>query len=805
MNLNSFKVALRNLAKQKGYTAINIIGLAIGIASALLIALYVYEETTYDKFHPNHERLYRVYLKSRMMGTEMSGAVSCAPVGPTIIKEYADVENFCRTFNFGGDQLVRNGDKTFIAKRAIFADSTFFKVFNGFKLLTGDPQKALSKPNSLVLTQSASKKYFGNSDPVGLTVEVGNDRQKWVITGVMEDVPNSSHFHFDFLLSMVSIPNLADGTFWISNNNYTYLLLKPDADPKVINQHLTELVEKYAYPQAEQFFGTLSSNLEESGSTYGYYTQKVTDIHLKSELQYEFEAGGSEVMVYVFVIIAVFILIIAAINFMNLATARSTKRAKEVGIRKVVGSTRGRIIAQFLVESTLLALISTAIALILVKLALPSFSNLAERTITMNSLPLSATVLILMGIILIIGLAAGSYPAFYLSKFEPVKVLKGKVKSGMKNSWTRGILVVFQFTISIGLLVSTFVVYKQVSFFKDKDLGFKKENILVINRPYAVPRASRESFLNALKEIPSVKEVTATNGLPSTVIGGTGFVPKGSPGNETSIFNFIFTDWDFAKTFELELTDGRYFSRDFASDSAALVLNQAAVKALGLQDPVIGSHIIYNGDNEAVVVGVVKDFNFESLHKSISPLVLCFANTFTYVAVKIDDNDINTTVANIKSKWNEFVPEQEFDYTFLDQMLDNQYGNEKRTGLIFSSFSILAIIIASLGLLGLASYTTEQRTKEIGIRKVVGASTLKVISILIKEVNMLFIIATAIAWPLAWYLMSTWLQNFANKVALSLTEFIIASAITYIIAIITIGYQAIKAANTNPANTLKYE
>lgn len=805
MNLNSFKVALRNLAKQKGYTAINIIGLAIGIASALLIALYVYEETTYDKFHPNHERLYRVYLKSRMMGTEMSGAVSCAPVGPTITKEYADVESFCRTFNFGGDQLVRNGDKTFIAKRAIFADSTFFKVFNGFKLLTGDPQKALSNPNSLVLTQSASKKYFGNSDPVGLTVEVGNDRQKWVITGVMEDVPNSSHFHFDFLLSMVSIPNLADGTFWISNNNYTYLLLKPDTDPKVIDQHLTELVEKYAYPQAEQFFGTLSSNLEESGSTYGYYTQKVTDIHLKSELQYEFEAGGSEVMVYVFVIIAVFILIIAAINFMNLATARSTKRAKEVGIRKVVGSTRGRIIAQFLVESTLLALISTAIALILVKLALPSFSNLAERTITMNSLPLSATVLILMGIILIIGLAAGSYPAFYLSKFEPVKVLKGKVKSGMKNSWTRGILVVFQFTISIGLLVSTFVVYKQVSFFRDKDLGFKKENILVINRPYAVPRASRESFLNALKEIPSVKEVTATNGLPSTVIGGTGFVPKGSPGNETSIFNFIFTDWDFAKTFELGVIDGRYFSRDFASDSAALVLNQAAVKALGLQDPVIGSHIIYNGDNEAVVVGIVKDFNFESLHKSISPLVLCFANTFTYVAVKIDDNDINTTVANIKSKWNEFVPEQEFDYTFLDQMLDNQYGNEKRTGLIFSSFSILAIIIASLGLLGLASYTTEQRTKEIGIRKVVGASTLKVISILIKEVNMLFIIATAIAWPLAWYLMSTWLQNFANKVALSLTEFIIASAITYIIAIITIGYQAIKAANTNPANTLKYE
>jgi putative ABC transport system permease protein len=384
-------------------------------------------------------------------------------------------------------------------------------------------------------------------------------------------------------------------------------------------------------------------------------------------------------------------------------------------------------------------------------------------------------------------------------------VLKGKVKSGMKNSWTRGILVVFQFTISIGLLVSTFVVYKQVSFFRDKDLGFNKDNILVINRPYAIPRASRESFLNALKEIPSVKEVTATNGLPSTVIGGTGFVPKGSPGNETSIFNFIFTDWDFAKTFELEVTDGRYFSRDFASDSAALVLNQAAVKALGLKDPVIGSHIIYNGDNEAVVVGVVKDFNFESLHKSISPLVLCFANIVNYVAVKIDDNDINTTVANIKSKWNEFVPEQEFDYTFLDQMLDNQYGNEKRTGLIFSSFSILAIIIASLGLLGLASYTTEQRTKEIGIRKVVGASTLKVISILIKEVNILFFIATAIAWPLAWYLMSNWLQNFANRVALSLTDFIIASAITYIIAIITIGYQAIKAANTNPANTLKYE
>ncbi len=510
-------------------------------------------------------------------------------------------------------------------------------------------------------------------------------------------------------------------------------------------------------------------------------------------------------MVYVFMLIAVFILVIAAINFMNLSTARSAKRAKEVGIRKVVGSTKSKLIGQFLTESVLVSTISLVIAIGLILIAIPGFNSIAGKEMTLSSLPVALTLGILLATILVVGFAAGSYPAFFLASFEPLKVLKGKLQTGMKNSFLRGSLVVVQFIITIGLLISTFVVYNQISFIQTKDLGYNPKNILVINRPYAISQENRESFLNELRMLPNVESVSRANSLPTTIIGNTVMQKKGAPSDDMQSLNFFFAYHDFDKVMQFKMAKGRYFSEDFASDSSAMVINEAAVKAFGFDGDPVGQLVMMNLTDERTVVGVIEDFNYESLHQKISPLVIACQPVYTYVTIRISGNNSQESIRSIQSKWDEFVPDQAFDYFFMDQAIENQYSEEKRAGILFSSFSILAIIIATLGLLGLSSYSAEQRTREIGIRKVLGANMKLVVWLLLNEINRLFVIATIISWPISWYLMSKWLEGFAFRITLTPWIFIGASIFAYIIAVLTVGYQAMKAAKTNPAITLKYE
>jgi putative ABC transport system permease protein len=801
---NYIKVSIRNLISQRGYTLINIFGLAIGIASALLIMLYVIDEMSYDKFHPNAKNIYRICIDAKLQDTEMRAPISNAPIGPTAVETYPDILNYTRIFTFGGDPDIRYEDKVFVEKNIIHADSTFFQVFNGFKLIRGNPDKILNVANQVILTESSARRYFGDDDPIGKVLKVWQNSQNWEVVGIMEDIPTNSHLKFDMIHSMVSLP-MAQSNMWIGNNNYTYIYIQEGLDPEIINQRLLDLVVTHAGPQFEEFMGSSFEELGNSGNRYTYFTQPLLDIHLKSNMPFEMEKGGNLTMVYVFMIIAVFILIIAAINFMNLSTARSAKRAKEVGIRKVVGSTKASLISQFLTESVMVSTISLAIALGIVALAIPHFNNIANKEILLSSLPVGLTIGILLVTILVIGFAAGSYPAFFLASFEPIKVLKGKLKSGMKSGLLRGVLVVVQFTITIGLIVSTFVVFKQISYIQSKDLGYNPSEVMVINRPYVIPEQSRQSFVDELKKLPNVEAVARASSLPTTIIGNTVMQKQGAANDDFQTYNFFYAHHDLDKTLQFKMAEGRYFNENFASDSSAMVINQAAVKGFGFDGSPIGQIVVVNGNDTRTVVGVMEDFHYESLHQKISPLAICSQPVYTYLTIRIQGGNVQETIRSVETKWNEFVSDQDMDYFFLEEAVENQYSDEKRARTLFASFSFLAIIIGALGLLGLSSYTAEQRTREIGIRKVMGARISMVVWLLLKEINKLVLISTVIAWPAAWYLMSQWLEGFAFRISLTPWIFIAASILSYLVAVITVSYQAFKAAKTNPAITLKYE
>lgn len=804
MIYNYIKVSIRNLLSQKGYLFINITGLAVGIASALLIMLYVVDEFSYDKFHANAKNIYRINLDAKIQGQEMLGGISCTPVAPTMVSSYPDATNYCRLFTFGGEPILRFEDKSFVENKVIFVDSTFFQVFDGFKLLKGDINNILNKKNQMVLTEATAKKYFGNQDPVGKIIQFGQNRENWEVVGIVKNPKTNSHIKFEILCSFVTSP-LSQNTFWIGNNVYSYILVKEGVNPKDLDTKLAELTKTHAGPQFEQFIQVSMDDFDKGGNRYGYFTQPILDIHLNSNMQYEIEPGGNITMVYVFLLIAVFIIIIAAINFMNLATARSAKRAREVGMRKVFGSTKGRLIGQFLTESIILSTISLLISILFVFLALPSFNNIANKSLDISSLPLIITLGSLIGIVLIVGIIAGSYPAFFLASFEPIKVIKGKLSGGAKNSILRGILVVIQFTITIGLITATLIVNKQINFIRKKDLGYSVENRIYINRGYAIPHDRRVAFLDELRKIPNVEMVSGTTGIPGTITPNTAVLPQGAASTETNVISFYYTDYDFVPTMNLEILEGRNFSRELASDSLAIIINESAVKALNLKDSVLDRILLLNVNQPLKVVGVVKDFNFESLHKSISPMALIYAPVSNFIVIKLGIANHQNTIKMIEEKWKEFLPDQTFDYMYFDQHLDNLYGSEKRARALFSGFSILAIIIASLGLLGLASYSAEQRTREIGIRKVIGASIPALMRLLVREINILFIISTIVAWPITWFLMSSWLEDFAYRISLSPVQFILASVIAYLIAILTVSYQAINTARKNPAITLKYE
>ena len=792
---NYLKISFRNLWRAKGYSAINLAGLATGMACFILILLWVQDELSYDKFHENTNRLFRVVRLDRddpSQGVCRAGA----PWGPALYNDFPEVENFVR-FRGHGRTLMSRGDKGFYESEGLYADSTIFEVFT-FPLLKGNPKTALTRPNTMVINERMGEKYFGTEDPVGQSL-VFNNQDEFEITGLMQNIPANSHIKFDYLIPFFMYQRW-DTSEWGVNNFYTYLLLA-EGTATQLEAKIPEFLERHAGER------TAAASINK--------LQPITDIHLHSNLLRELEANGDIANIYIFSAIAIFILLIACINFMNLATARSANRAKEVGIRKVVGSQRLQLIKQFLGESIFLSIIGILLAVGLVELLIPNFNELSGKQL---SLDFGNNVFLLTGLLfmaLIVGFISGAYPAFFLSSFKPIAAIKGDVGSGKSSSILRKGLVILQFAISITLIVGTAVVYRQLNYMSSKKLGFDREQVLVIRMDNSEIKSKQELFRNELLRNPAISGVSATSNLLGGGDWGMPFSYEGSGDENRFSARVLVVDPNFVETLGMQIVDGRNFSYEFTTDiSAAYILNESAVKQIGFDNPVgkyFGRPTEKNEQGEwdyekGSVVGVIKDFHFRSFHEEIQPMVLfMIPEWFSYLSVRIRPENISTTIDFVENKWHEFDPNRPFDYFFLDEIFDQMYRAEQRFGNTFVAFSVIAVVIACLGLFGLASFMAERRTKEIGIRKVLGASIINIVSQLSKDFTKWVIFANLIAWPVAFFVMTKWLQNFAYQVGMSLDTFLLAGVLALLIALLTVSFHAIKAAISNPVDALRHE
>ncbi len=804
---NYLKIAFRSLWKNKGFTFINIAGLAIGLSCFILIALYVVDELSYDRFYPNAERIYRVDADIKFGGNQLNLCVSSDPMGPTLKKDYPQVEEYTRLYASEGDKLVRKGNDYIREEKIVYADSTFLNVFPQ-KVISGETKDALDAPNTVVISETAAKKYFSTPDAAGQIIEI--DKKPFKVTAVIKDMPHNSHFHFDFILSMKNVDY--NWNSFLSNNFQTYILLKPGTDYKAFDRNFTQLIDKYILPQAKQFMNIGSMDeFKKAGNNLDYFLTPLTKIHLYSNRFPELEANGNIQYVYIFGAIALFILLIACINFMNLSTARSASRAKEVGIRKVLGTEKKNLVTQFLSESTLMSVISLVLALIIAYFVLPLFNNIASKSLSLDSIVVSRFLPFLVALPFLVGLLAGLYPAFFLSKFKPVVVLKGKINAGFKKSFLRSGLVVFQFFTSIVLIIGTVIVYKQLHFIQTTNLGFSKDQVLMIDGAGALGK-NDETFKNEVLGLQGVKSATVSGYLPVASSRSDNTYSKDAvmdPKNALSMQSWV-VDYDYINTLCMQIVQGRNFSKDFGTDSSAVILNETAANVLGYADP-IGKKLYQNVDETGIrmtaytIIGIVKDFHFESLHENIYPLGLKLGHNNSEMSFKIAGTNIKPLISQIQSKWKALAPGMPFSYRFLDDAFNKMYRSEKRVGQVSITFSILAILIACLGLFGLVTYMAEQRTKEIGVRKVLGASVPNIVTMLSKDFLKLVAIASLFAFPVAWWVMHRWLQDFAFRIKIEWWVFILAALIALLIALLTVSVQAIKAALANPVKSLRTE
>lgn len=808
---NYLKAARRNLLRNKTFSFINIAGLAIGLGSFLLIVLFVTDELSFDRHNEKADRIYRVDSDIRFGGSDLKLAVNSDMMGATLKKDYPQVEQFVRFFNSSGSKLVKKGASFINEPKVVHADSTLFEIFT-LPALAGDTRNALNEPNSVVLTASTARKYFGHTDVIGKTIETSeNTSTLYKVTAVIEDMPRTSHFNFDFIFSMDNV-EYGWGNF-LSHNFQTYILLKPGVDYRQFEKNFPQLIDKYILPQAKQFMEIKSmDDFRKSGNRLDYSLMPLRDIHLKSDRFPELGVNSSIQYVYIFSAVAIFILFIACINFMNLSTARSANRAREVGIRKVLGTEKGLLIRQFLTESTMMAFIAMLLALGLVGLSINYFNDISGKQLSMNQLFVPQYLIFLFFLPIVVGGLAGAYPAFFLSSFKPINVLKGKINQGFKRSYLRSGLVVFQFFTSIVLIVGTIVVYRQLNYIQNKKIGFNKDQVLVVNGT-----GSLGNSVDVFKD-----EVAKMNGVKGASFGGFLPVSNSSRNDNTFSTEAVMTekngfsmqswniDYDYIPTLGIELEKGRNFSRSFGGDSTAIIINETAAKITGFDDP-IGKKIYTPADNNGqnilayTIIGVVKNFHYESLRQNIGPLGFRLGYNKWATAFKVSAGNVAGLIANIESKWTNMAPEMPFSYQFLDESFDNMYRAEQRVGKVAVSFAVLAVFIACLGLFGLATYMAEQRTKEIGVRKVLGASVPNVVTMLSKDFVRLVLVAAVIAFPIAWWAMSKWLQDFAYRVGVSWWIFLIAGAMAVFIAIITVSFQAIRAARANPVRALRAE
>ncbi len=804
---NYLKTAYRNLVKNKFYTAINIVGLAVGIATCLLILLYVLDEMSYDRYNTNASRIYRVNNEVKFGDNHIDLAVAPALLGATMVKEFPQVEQYTR-IQWHGSLLIKKGNENLREDRVAYGDSTLFDVFT-LPMISGDPKTALREPHSLVITETIAKKYFNTVDVVGKEMII-NDSVNYKITGVIKNIPSQSHFNFDIFVATAENPASRDDN-WLSENWNTYILVKKNTNLNKLNSDLNKMMDRYVGPELQGVTNMTLDQFKKSGGYVRASLTPLTDIHLKSNKTAELDGNGNIQFVYIFSAIALFILLIACVNFMNLSTARSSNRAKEVGVRKVLGSLRKNLINQFLSESVLISFIALIFAVIIAWSLLPYFNQLAGKSIRLSAIFQPGMILSLVILMLIVGLLAGSYPAFFLSSFQPIAVLKGKLTSGFKKSWLRNGLVIFQFVITIILIIGTIVIFNQLNYIRAKDIGYNRNQVLVINGTNVLADQSA-TFKNELLHISGIQNATMTGFLPTDYDrNNDAFFTSPALDPKSAISSQVWmVDENYIPTLGMKLIDGRNFSLQFPTDSSGIIINEAAARFLTSKN-VLNKKLYEISDfktkklNEYHIIGVIRNFNFNSLRDMITPLVLRFGKNNDNISVRINASDIPSLISVIKSKWKGMVPGKPFDFGFMDDQFNRLYTSEQQVGRISITFSILAIIIACLGLFGLVTYAAEQRTKEIGIRKVLGANVPVIVNMIVKDFLKLVIIASLFAFPIAWWGMNKWLQNFAYRVGIGWWIFIVATLIAVAVTLVTISYQAIKAAISNPVTSLRSE
>lgn len=788
---NLLKTAIRSITKDFGYSSLNIIGLTIGIASALFLIIYVSDEVSYDRYHEKADRIYRVSSHIRETDDEFTWIVAQIPFGPQVTEDYPEVDAAVR-FIFFNRAPFKYNDKEFYEENFFYADSAVFDVFT-YNFLKGDPRTALMEPNTMVLTETVANKYFGNEDPIGKTLVSGEEAYR--ITAVIEDVPKNSHFRFDALASRKSLPSDFVGS-WGNFGVYTYLLFPEGFDVDAFQVKMQEMYGKY---MAEIF--------ERRGISIEYVLEPITKIHLTSTNPSEPEPTGSITYVYIFSIVAFFLILIAAMNYMNLATARSARRAREVGMRKVVGSSKLSLVLQFLSESTILTIISLILSVVIVALLLPQFNLLAGKNFDLSILQSSVVILSAIAVIIVVGIIGGTYPAFYLSRFKPTTVLKGEVTKGSSGNLFRKVLVVFQFLISVSMIICTLVVYKQLNFLKTKDLGYDQSNILSIGLTSRNMVRSYPVFKQKLLDNPLIKSVASTN---TAMGGGSGkilFSVESEEGMVERGINMAIVDHDFIETLGIKMVKGRDFQPDIPGDTLnGVIVNETFVKRMNWSEP-LGKRVETIGSEflKARVVGVMQDYHQTGMYNEIETLMLLYRPSSRIIYIKLADNTRQESIRFIEQTWREMYPEQPFEYQFLSDTFSNQFEADNKRGFIFTLFTILAIIIACLGLFGLASYTVERRTKEIGIRKVVGANEVSIVGLISKEFLILVSISIIVAIPVSFYFMNSWLNNYVYRTNLSVFIFILAATISIVVTFVTISIKAYRAATLNPTESLRTE
>lgn len=804
MIINLLKHSLRALKRQKSFVFINVGGLAIGIACTMIITLFITYQLSFDNYHEKKDQIYQLALHGIIGGEEFKGAYTAAPIGPSMKEEIPEVLDFLRINGFS-ETVIRHEDNFFVEDHFVEADSSFFHFFS-IPLLRGESHRVLSEPFSVVISQSTAEKMFGNQDPMDQLIKVGTYNQMHRITGIMADVPENTHFKAGMVGSFTTNES-SRSTNWLSNSFATYVMLHPQADPQKVEEALMDLVVQYVGPLLRQFLGISLEDFAAQGNHYSIFLLPLTQINIEPGIEQSLGHPKDPRYLKIFAAIGLLIILIAIINFMNLATAQATKRAREVGVKKVSGSTQGLLVGQFLTETIILALLAMAGAILIAEISLPYINNLLDLNLYISYTQSWYTLPLLLLFTVVTGVLAGIYPAFYLSSFNPVKVLKGSRNGTGSRIGLRRVLTTLQFSISIVLIVGTLIMHRQIRYMLNKDLGFDKEHVLVIRRA-SVLADKVESFKNELLTLGGVQFVSASTAVPGYANNNNGHTIAGRP-DESFVLQTTWVDYDFFDTYGITLYDGRFFDPELITDRQACLINHRAVRNFNIADPF---SIRFNDGNEASeqmpVIGVVNDFHFESLRFDIRPSIFKFKHehmNWGYVSVRLAPGNTSQMIEQIEQKWHSFTQQEPMLYFFMDKDFERLYREEKQSAALSVIFTILAIVIASLGLYGLTMFTISQKTKEIGIRKTFGASITDIWFMVAREILLLIVISTAVAWPVIYWVAQNWLQSYHYRITLSPAEFLLGLLISSLVAMITISYRALKAARLNPSISLRYE